>query len=88
MVDLTIIGDMWLDLWGNSVLAGIALLAAFAFLCCQKKLNLPESVPVMVPLIFGLVADGSLPWYIQGLVLMGFGLLWALAALKITGLRT
>ncbi len=83
-----VIGDMWLDIWGNSVLAGIAILAVFAFACCRKKLNLPESVPVMVPVIIGLVADGAIPWYLEGLVYIGFGTVWALAIMKLVGLRT
>jgi len=81
------IGTMWLNVWGNTLIAGIAILAAFAYLCYRKRLDAGPSSAVILPVLFGMIAEGTVPVWVKGMFLIAIGILWGLAILRISGLR-
>lgn len=87
MTHSDVIETMWFDVFGNSTLGCIAILAVFFFLCYKRKLNIGESVLVIFPVLFGMILIGYLPWWVKGLFVIPIGFLWGLAVLKIAGLR-
>ena len=82
-----IIEIMWLDVWGNSALASVALLGIFFFLCYKKRFDIGETVMVVMPVLFGLLTVDYLAPWIKGLLVIPIGMLWGLAVLRIAGLR-
>jgi len=78
---------MWLDIWGNSLLASAALIVVFVALCAIRKHDIPSSALVIVPVLYGLLFVEYLPIAIKGifvLIVMGT---WGMALLKVAGLR-
>lgn len=82
-----LLGGMWLDVWGNTVVGCIAILAAFFFLTWKKRLGVGETALVVMPVLMGITTDNYLPIWIRGLFFIPIGLLWGMAVLRITGIR-
>jgi membrane-bound ClpP family serine protease len=82
-----LIWTMWLSVWGNSLLACIAILALFFYLSWKKKLGVADTTLVIMPVVFGITADNYLPTWIRGLFLIPIGILWGMAILRVVGLR-
>lgn len=83
----TSLETMWLAVFGNTVLASIALLAAFSYLCFRKRYGTYETFLVLLPVVLGAINSGYLPVWVKGLFDVGLGILWGLAILKLVGSR-
>lgn len=78
---------MWLDIWGNTALASVALIGIFFFLSFKKKFNIEETFMTILPVVFGLITVDYIALWIKGLFVIPIGLLWGLAVLRVAGLR-
>ncbi len=81
------INQMWIDVWGNSLIGAIVLFGVFAYFCYRSKYDVAKSSSVMIPVLFGIVTNGSLPMWVEGMFLVGIGTLWGLMILRVTGIR-
>ena len=79
--------DMWFNLWGNTLIGCIVLLGFFGFMCFKKHLGVGGSAMVIFPVLFGVVSNNFVPIWVQGMFLVALGFLWALAILKLMGLK-
>src|SRR5574337_1318438 len=78
----TALENMWLTIWGNSLVGSLALLATFAYLCYKKRYGIIETLYVIFPVIFGITTADYLPDWVRGIFIMGIGAVWGLALTK------
>lgn len=78
----TILDTMLLNIAGNSFIAALLILAAFAYLCFKKNLGVAETFIVVFPVMLGLTLGDDMPKWFSGLVIIGVGILWGLALTK------
>ena len=79
------IGDMLLDVIGSGWMLGLFLMAAFSFLCYKRGYGTLATGFVVYPVAVGIVTGGWLPKALQGFALLGVGMLWGYAMIKLFG---
>ena len=79
------IGNMLLSVAGDGWIVGLFLLGAFAFLSYKRGFSVLLSFLTLFPVGMGVVVGGWLPKSLIGFALLGIGVLWAAAAIKILG---
>lgn len=78
----TMLYDMWVLVFGDIYLGGIALIVSFYFLCWKRGYDIDEHFLVVFPVVSGIVADGAMPLWIKGMYIVGVGVLWFSAITK------
>ncbi len=79
------IGSMLLLTAGEGWIVGLFLMGAFAFLSFKRGFGTLLTLMVLFPVAVGIVAGGWLPKSLIGFALLGMGVLWAAALIKIMG---
>ncbi len=82
------IGDMLLSVGGSGIIVGLFLLGAFAFLCYKRGYDTLLTAMVIYPTLVGLLSDPTgkwIPLVVQGIALLGVGILLGLAINKLFG---
>jgi hypothetical protein len=79
------IGNMVVNATGNTFIAAFFVLAAFSFLCYKRGYNVLATMFVIYPVVIGIVTSNWLPNGLHGLALLGIGVLWGVALLKLVG---
>lgn len=79
------IGDMLLNVTGSGWLLGLFLMAAFSYLCYRRGYGTLATGFVVYPVAVGIVTGGWLPPALHGFALLGVGLLWGYALIKLMG---
>ncbi|TFH44014.1 MAG: hypothetical protein E4G94_04060 [ANME-2 cluster archaeon] len=83
----TTIELMWIDIWGNSDLASVVLIAVFVMLCAVKKHDIAASGMVIAPILWGLIFVEYLPIYVKAIFIIITVSVGGLGILKFIGLR-
>ncbi len=87
MVDYAgMIGDMWFDVFGNTLLGCIVILIALFYMCAMRRFGLQQSVIVILPTIFGITTVNYLPLWVRALFIIPIGIIWIRALIRLVGL--
>ena len=74
--------QMGLDIFGNSELLLIAVLALFAYLCFKRNFGFSEYMFVLLPVIIGIGTSNDQLLWVRGLFVIVVGIVWGWAILK------
>ena len=74
--------QLGLDIFGNSELLLIAVLALFAYLCFKRNFGFSEYMFVLLPVIIGIGTSNDQLLWVRGLFVIVVGIVWGWAILK------
>src|SRR3990172_3152862 len=77
---------MLINVVGNGFMLGLFLMAAFSFLCYKRGYGTLATGFVLYPIVIGVATgDWLLPKSLHGFTLLGVGIVWGAAMVKLFG---
>ena len=73
---------VWMMLFGNSLVAGVAIVGIMAFLCMAVGMSFSSSLIVMLPTMWGIADSSYFPTWFKAMIIIPVGALWGLALLR------